>query len=141
MSSTSLPSIQHLIHYSTFTLHSLRLFAMRFSSAFGPALPADVLEKLTEDSQYDPLVQPALLRHEITASPQSQATTAAARFAAARIIAGQDDRLLVIVGPCSIHSPEQAIEYAHLLRSKLSSWTNLHIIMRAYLYVFDPSCN
>ncbi|EKM52597.1 uncharacterized protein PHACADRAFT_261128 [Phanerochaete carnosa HHB-10118-sp] len=81
---------------------------------------------------YDPLVQPSLLRHEIRASPQSQATTAAARYAAARILAGQDDRVIVIVGPCSIHSPEQAIEYAHLLRSKLSSWTNLHIIMRAY---------
>jgi phospho-2-dehydro-3-deoxyheptonate aldolase len=105
--------------------------------SLGPSLPAAVLEKLTNDLQYDPLVQPALLRHEITASPQSQATTAAARFASARILAGQDDRIIVVVGPCSIHSPEQAIEYAHLLRSKLSTWTNLHIVMRAYLYVIQ----
>ncbi|KIP09443.1 hypothetical protein PHLGIDRAFT_22937 [Phlebiopsis gigantea 11061_1 CR5-6] len=81
---------------------------------------------------YDPLVQPALLRHEIRASSVSQATTAAARFTAARIIAGQDDRVIVVVGPCSIHSPEQAIEYAHLLREKMPTWQNLHIIMRAY---------
>ena len=101
--------------------------------ALGPSPSPAVKQKLTEDSQYDPLVQPALLRHEIPTSPQSQATTAAARHAAARILAGHDDRVIVVVGPCSIHSPEQAIEYARLLRSKLSSWTNLLIIMRAYL--------
>ena len=107
---------------------------MIFSApALGPSLPAAVREKLNEGLQYDPLVQPSLLRHEIRASPQSQATTAAARFTAARILAGQDDRVIVVVGPCSIHSPEQGIEYAHLLREKLSSWPNLHIIMRAYL--------
>ncbi|OBZ74989.1 Phospho-2-dehydro-3-deoxyheptonate aldolase, tyrosine-inhibited [Grifola frondosa] len=73
-----------------------------------------------------------LLRHEIVSSPESQKTIAAARFAAARILAGQDDRVLVIVGPCSIHSTEQAMEYAHLLKSKMPSWTNLLIVMRAY---------
>ncbi|EGN94862.1 hypothetical protein SERLA73DRAFT_187952 [Serpula lacrymans var. lacrymans S7.3] len=83
---------------------------------------------------YDPLVQPALLRHEITASDASQQTIAVARFNSARILAGHDDRVLVILGPCSIHSPEQAIEYAHLLKSKIPDWDNLVIIMRAYLY-------
>ncbi|KAI0077677.1 3-deoxy-7-phosphoheptulonate synthase [Panus rudis PR-1116 ss-1] len=83
---------------------------------------------------YDPLVQPALLRHEIRSTPESQRTIASARFAAARIVAGQDDRVLVIVGPCSIHSAEQAMEYAKLLKEKIPSWPNLQIIMRAYLY-------
>lgn len=83
--------------------------------------------------QYDPLVQPALLRHEIVATSNSRKTIASARYHAARILAGQDDRLLVIVGPCSIHSPDQALEYAHLLKSKLQSWPNLLIIMRSYL--------
>ncbi|KAG6902940.1 hypothetical protein C0995_009332 [Termitomyces sp. Mi166 len=82
---------------------------------------------------YDPLVQPALLRHEIVSSPNSQKTIASARFNAARILAGHDDRVLVVVGPCSIHSTEQAIEYAKLLKSKIDSWPNLLIIMRAYL--------
>lgn len=83
--------------------------------------------------QYDPLVQPALLRHEIVSSPESQKTIASARFAGARILAGQDDRLLVVVGPCSIHSTEQALQYARLLKEKLPSWGNLLIVMRAYL--------
>ena len=85
--------------------------------------------------QYDPLVQPALLRHEIQPSSQSLNTIASARFGAARILAGQEDRILVVVGPCSIHSPEQAIEYAKLLKSKIPEWSNLLIVMRAYLCV------
>ncbi|KAJ7073288.1 hypothetical protein B0H15DRAFT_964057 [Mycena belliarum] len=81
---------------------------------------------------YDPLVQPALLRHEIVSTANSQKTIASARYNAARIVAGLDDRVLVIIGPCSIHSPEQAIEYANLLKSKMPTWSNLLIIMRAY---------
>ncbi|KAI0351583.1 3-deoxy-7-phosphoheptulonate synthase [Trametes cingulata] len=81
---------------------------------------------------YDPLVQPALLRHEIVSSPESLRTIASARFSAARILAGHDDRLLVVVGPCSIHSPDQAIEYAQLLKQKIPDWNNLLIVMRAY---------
>jgi 3-deoxy-D-arabino-heptulosonate 7-phosphate (DAHP) synthase len=86
--------------------------------------------------QYDPLVQPALLRHDIVSSPASQKTIASARYNAARILAGHDDRVLVVVGPCSIHCPEQALEYARLLKEKMPTWSNLSIIMRAYLYVF-----
>jgi len=83
--------------------------------------------------QYDPLVQPALLRQEVTTSTNAKRTIATARFNAARILAGQDDRILVIVGPCSIHSPEQALEYAKLLKEKIPDWPNLCIIMRSYL--------
>lgn len=84
---------------------------------------------------YDPLVQPALIRHELPSPAASQSTIAQARFAASRIIAGQDDRLIVIVGPCSIHSAAQAIEYAELLKAELPKLDGLLIIMRAYLYV------
>lgn len=83
--------------------------------------------------QYDPLVQPALLRHEIISSCNAQKTIASARYNAARIVAGHDVRILVIVGPCSIHCPAQAMEYANLLKAKLADWPNLLIIMRAYL--------
>ncbi|KAH9948454.1 hypothetical protein B0H21DRAFT_733369 [Amylocystis lapponica] len=100
-------------------------------------MPEDVhkMENYIQDRRvigYDPLVQPALLRHEIVSSQEAQMTIASARYTAARILAGRDDRILVIVGPCSIHSPEQALEYANLLKSKMPSWPNLHIIMRAY---------
>jgi len=73
------------------------------------------------------------LCHEIVSSAASQQTIASARRNSARILAGNDDRLVVIVGPCSIHSPEQAIDYAKLLKSKIPEWGNLLIIMRAYL--------
>lgn len=86
--------------------------------------------------QYDPLIQPALLRHEIQSTAESQRTTASARYNAASILAGQDNRVLVIVGPCSIHSPEQALDYAKLLKEKIPSWPNLLVIMRAYLCVY-----
>ncbi|KAF5360056.1 hypothetical protein D9758_007607 [Tetrapyrgos nigripes] len=84
---------------------------------------------------YEPLIQPALLRHEIVSTPNSHRTIASARYSAAQVLSGQDDRVLVIVGPCSIHSPEQAIEYARLLKAKIPSWPNLLIIMRAYFEV------
>ena len=100
------------------------------------AFPPDAIAN--PDGQYDPLLQPALLRHEVVSSQASLNTIASARFAAARILAGHDDRVLVVVGPCSIHSPEQAIEYANLLKSKMPDWGNLLIVMRAYLYV--PPC-
>ncbi|KAI5119346.1 hypothetical protein M0805_004023 [Coniferiporia weirii] len=82
---------------------------------------------------YDPLIQPALIRHEITYSQNAQTAIARARWAASRIIAGEDDRLIVVVGPCSIHSPEQAIEYAKMLKEDIPSWDGLLIIMRSYL--------
>ena len=49
------------------------------------------------------------------------------------IIHGKDDRLLVIIGPCSIHDPRAALEYCHRLlaeRSRLSG--ELEIVMRVY---------
>jgi len=51
---------------------------------------------------YEPLLQPALLRHEVLSSPESRTTVARGRHGAASIISGTDDRVLVIVGPCSI---------------------------------------
>ena len=94
-----------------------------------------LMQKYIQDRRvigYDPLIQPALLRHEITPSDVSQLTIASARYNAARILAGQDDRVIVIVGPCSIHSPSQAVEYAKLLKAKIPNWNNLLIVMRAY---------
>ncbi|THH09654.1 hypothetical protein EW146_g8625 [Bondarzewia mesenterica] len=93
------------------------------------------LQKYIQDRRvigYDPLVQPALLRHEIKSTPKSQNVIASARYNAARVLAGHDDRLLVVVGPCSIHSTEQALEYARLLKDKMSSLPNLLLVMRAY---------
>ncbi|TIA91606.1 hypothetical protein E3P99_01011 [Wallemia hederae] len=81
---------------------------------------------------YDPLVQPALLQHEIQSTQESKKAIALGRKIAANIIHKRDDRVIVVIGPCSIHSPEQAIEYAKMLKEKLPQWPGLHIIMRAY---------
>ena len=94
----------------------------------------NALPKPTENTvQYDPLIQPALIRHEIKTSQNAQATITRARWDASRIIAGEDDRIIVVVGPCSIHSPEQALEYAKMLKEDIPKWDGLLIIMRAYL--------
>lgn len=81
---------------------------------------------------YEPLITPSLLSHELPLPPASMQTIAQARNEAAAVVNGQDDRLLVVVGPCSIHDPEQAKVYAARLRSQLANFPNLVIVMRAY---------
>ena len=49
------------------------------------------------------------------------------------IIAGKDDRLLVIIGPCSIHNPEAALDYARRLAAQRAKYAGtLEIVMRVY---------
>lgn len=90
----------------------------------------------TDDLRIDqvrPLIPPAIIMEEIPATETQMATTSKAREAASRIVSGQDDRLLVIVGPCSIHDTEAGLEYAAKLKTladKLSG--DLLIIMRTY---------
>lgn len=83
---------------------------------------------------YDPLISPALLGHELPIPAHAEQTVIQGRKQAAKIITQQDDRLLVMVGPCSIHDPATAIEYCQRLKQladKLQD--NILIIMRAYL--------
>lgn len=54
-------------------------------------------------SQYDPLISPLLLRSELPLSPNSQSIVSKARQACANVISGDDHRIIVVVGPCSIH--------------------------------------
>ncbi|KPI43800.1 Phospho-2-dehydro-3-deoxyheptonate aldolase, tyrosine-inhibited [Cyphellophora attinorum] len=83
---------------------------------------------------YDPLIPPALLQSEIPPTYTSQATVAKGRRDCKAIIHQTSDRLLVMVGPCSIHDPATALEYAHLLLPLAHRLRNdLCIIMRAYL--------
>ncbi|EAZ63433.1 3-deoxy-D-arabino-heptulosonate 7-phosphate (DAHP) synthase isoenzyme [Scheffersomyces stipitis CBS 6054] len=83
---------------------------------------------------YDPLIPPALLQHEIKASSQSLATVIKGRYESSQIISGKDDRALVIVGPCSIHDTDAALEYAARLRKLADDLEeDLVIVMRAYL--------
>ncbi|XXG95351.1 hypothetical protein Hte_001613 [Hypoxylon texense] len=82
----------------------------------------------------DPLIPPALLISEIPMTNASLQTVVKGRRDAVAVIMGRSDRLLVVVGPCSIHDPAMAHDYARRLKKlseKLSD--DLCIIMRAYL--------
>jgi 3-deoxy-7-phosphoheptulonate synthase len=82
---------------------------------------------------YKQLITPRLLGSKIPLSDESIITIKKSRIEASNIINGLDDRLLVIVGPCSIHDPISAIDYAkrlYLIAKDLKS--DLCIIMRTY---------
>jgi 3-deoxy-7-phosphoheptulonate synthase len=79
------------------------------------------------------LAPPSHVMREFPCSQDVSATVYAARQAVHRILHGMDDRLVVIVGPCSIHDPRAALEYAERLktvRARLKG--ELEIIMRVY---------
>jgi len=85
---------------------------------------------------YNPLTSPDLLQHQVPQTAGSKETVLKARDEAADIVQGKDEkgRLLVIVGPCSIHDPAAALEYCdRLLKEKAKYENELCIVMRAYL--------
>lgn len=81
-----------------------------------------------------PLIPPVCLLEELPTSAETQQHIIASRIAASRIINGFDDRIMVVIGPCSIHDPKAAIEYAHKLKPLADKYSDdLFIVMRAYL--------
>ncbi|WP_395688664.1 3-deoxy-7-phosphoheptulonate synthase [Caenimonas koreensis] len=99
----------------------------------------------------DALPAPSELLAELPCSAEQAAFIAGSRDAIRRILRGDDDRLIVIVGPCSIHEPASAIEYAQRLQ-ELARQTSrdLLVVMRVYFekprtrmgwkgLIYDPS--
>ncbi len=79
------------------------------------------------------LATPDQLVAELPVSAKAEQTVSAARQAIHRILHGQDDRLLVIIGPCSIHDPKAAMEYAQRLVAERERFKDqLEIVMRVY---------
>ena len=79
------------------------------------------------------LAPPAHLLREFPASERAATTTFEARQAIHRVLHGADDRLLVVVGPCSIHDYDAAIDYAtRLAAQKRELAADLIIVMRVY---------
>src|SRR5437870_1410736 len=64
------------------------------------------------------LLSPDQIRREFPLTEQAAQTTYETRRAIHRILHGADDRLLVIVGPCSIHDTKAAMEYARVLKAE-----------------------
>lgn len=84
-------------------------------------------------SAITPLSTPAEVMRDCAAPAEATATVDASRQALHAIIAGHDDRLAVVIGPCSIHDTRAALEYAGriaLLRRQLGD--ALEIVMRVY---------
>lgn len=80
-----------------------------------------------------PLIAPGLLAEEIPLPDSIADEVSAARQTVSRIMRGEDDRLLVIAGPCSIHDPAAALDYADLLRAAAREHAaDLFVVMRVY---------
>ncbi len=79
------------------------------------------------------LIAPAQLLADLQINDQAAQTVSAARREIHDIIHGADDRLVVIVGPCSVHDPAAAREYAkQLIKLKEELKESLMIVMRVY---------
>jgi 3-deoxy-7-phosphoheptulonate synthase len=80
-----------------------------------------------------PLLSPAVLMEEIPVSEEGAAVVAQARIHVSHILRGEDDRLHVVVGPCSIHDPIAGFDYARRLVEVADEFKNdLFITMRVY---------
>ncbi|WP_416401094.1 3-deoxy-7-phosphoheptulonate synthase [Alicycliphilus denitrificans] len=80
-----------------------------------------------------PLITPAILEEWLPASDAAQALVEESRLQISRVLHGQDDRLIVVVGPCSIHDHDQAMEYARQLLTQAGALAqDLLIVMRVY---------
>ena len=100
-----------------------------------------------------PLIQPALLMHDLPLNETGAAFIESSRKQAEAILNRQNDRLLVVVGPCSIHDHKSALEYAQLIQAAREKHEkDLEIVMRVYFekprttvgwkgYINDPHLN
>jgi 3-deoxy-7-phosphoheptulonate synthase len=114
-------------------------------TAPSPTLPADeqpIRSPSTDDitrvddlriAAVRPLISPALLLDELPLGPRAASTVQRAREDLTRVLGGEDDRLVVVVGPCSIHDHDQAIDYAQRLKAEADALAaDLLIVMRVY---------
>ena len=80
-----------------------------------------------------PLLTPAILKEWQPAPEAALDLVEASRHAISRVLHGQDDRLVVVVGPCSIHDHDQAMDYARRLRTEAQRHAGeLLTVMRVY---------
>ncbi|MDD9828292.1 MAG: 3-deoxy-7-phosphoheptulonate synthase, partial [Deltaproteobacteria bacterium] len=80
-----------------------------------------------------PLLPPAILMEELPLCERSSEVVARGRAEIARVLHGEDDRLLVVAGPCSIHDPQAALDYAERLGKAAREHSgDLLLVMRTY---------
>ena len=92
--------------------------------------------KQTDDLRINAIKElstPAQVHKELPISQSAAQTVFETRQAIHRILQEEDDRLLIIIGPCSVHDPEAALDYAQRLKPLRESLKNdLEIVMRVY---------
>ncbi len=82
---------------------------------------------------FQPLISPAELLAELPLGEARSAVVSRSREEVRRILAGEDDRLLVVVGPCSVHDPAAALDYARRLAPLAQALReDLAVVMRVY---------
>ena len=80
-----------------------------------------------------PLEPPAILLEQLPLSRRAATTIRKAREEVIDVLNGEDDRLIVVVGPCSVHDPEAALDYARRLQAVADDLReDLLILMRVY---------
>ena len=104
-------------------------------------------------SNVEPLISPAQLIEELPITPEVERSVLDGRAQVRQIIEGKDRRFMVVVGPCSIHDEEAAIEYAAKLKALADEVSDrLLIVMRVYFekprttigwkgLIYDPNLN
>ncbi len=84
-------------------------------------------------AEMEELISPAALISELPVSDTTTQTVSHARRAIHNILTGEDPRILVVTGPCSIHDPDAARDYAERLQATASRLSDdLFIVMRVY---------
>jgi 3-deoxy-7-phosphoheptulonate synthase len=82
---------------------------------------------------YEPLLSPAALLHELPLGEAQQEAVERARTEVRAVLDGTDGRLLVVTGPCSVHDPRAALDYAARLADLREQFADdLLIVMRVY---------
>jgi 3-deoxy-7-phosphoheptulonate synthase len=82
---------------------------------------------------YEPLLSPAALLDELRLTEQEAQTVERTRAEVRAVLDGADDRLLVVTGPCSVHDPKAALDYARRLLDLRETYSrDLLIVMRVY---------
>ena len=81
----------------------------------------------------NPLISPAVLAYYLPVTDEVSELVATTRGEAEAILRGKDDRLLAVVGPCSIHDPDAALEYGSRLKAEADRLKDdILIVMRVY---------
>lgn len=96
-------------------------------------MPKNMLTDDLRIKDVRPLIPPAILIEEIPVSEKVQEMVSRVRREIADSLHGRDDRLVCVVGPCSIHDPGAALEFGQKLRDVSANYSDdLIVIMRTY---------